>query len=60
MADLMKFSNGVLHWDLHFIRSVQDWELDSLSNFMGMIYGSSLYFPVAIELRCRVFGLLGV
>lgn len=42
MADLMKFSNGVLHWDLHFIRSVQDWELDSLSNFMGMIYGSSL------------------
>lgn len=60
MADLMKFSNGFSHWDLHFIRSVQDWELDSLSNFMGMIYGSSLYFPVAIELRYRVFGLLGV
>ena len=42
VADLMKFSNGVLHWDLSFIRAIQDWEFDSLSNFMESIYGVSL------------------
>ena len=40
--DLMKFSNGALHWDLHFIKPVQDWELELLSNFMEMVYSIPL------------------
>ena len=36
------FSNGVLFWDLSFIRAIQDWELKSLSNFMDSIYGIPL------------------
>ena len=39
MANLMKFSNGVLFWDL---RAIMDWELESLSSFMDIIYEVSL------------------
>ena len=39
MADLMQFTNGVLHWDLHFAQAIQDWELESIMTFMDTIYG---------------------
>ena len=42
MADLMKFPNGVLFWDLNFRRDSEDWELESFYNFMSRIYGASL------------------
>ena len=42
VADVMKFPNGVLFWDLIFVRATQDWELESFYNFMDRIYGMSL------------------
>ena len=42
MADLMKFPNGVLFWDLNFRRYSEGWELESLYNLMSRIYGASL------------------
>ena len=35
----MQFTNGVLHWDLHIVWAIQDWELESLMTFMDTIYG---------------------
>ena len=31
MADLMKFPNGVLFWDLNFRRYSEGWELESFT-----------------------------
>ncbi|XP_065624091.1 galacturonokinase [Quercus suber] len=39
VVDLMQFTNGVLHWDLHIVWAIQDWELESLMTFMDIIYG---------------------
>lgn len=41
----MKFPNGRLHWDVQFLRSVQDWELEPLMAFMDLIHS----FPVKGE-----------
>ena len=35
----MQFLNGVLYWDLEFLRAIQDWELESLYIFWDVIYG---------------------
>ena len=42
MAELMKFPNGVLFWDLTFRRYSEYWDLDSFYSFMSRIYGASL------------------
>uniref|UniRef100_A0A2N9IJT9 Protein-lysine N-methyltransferase FSB_LOCUS52282 n=1 Tax=Fagus sylvatica TaxID=28930 RepID=A0A2N9IJT9_FAGSY len=38
VATLMSTSNGALHWDINFLRNIQDWELEPLCSFMDVIY----------------------
>ena len=51
MAELMKFANRVLFWDLSFFRGVHARELEALSGFMDYIYGASIKGEL-VRIRC--------
>ena len=40
VAELMKFPNGVLFWNLTFRRYSKDWDLESFYSLMSRIYGA--------------------
>ena len=40
VAELKKFHNGVLHWDISFLRDVNNWEVEAYSSSIVTIYGS--------------------
>ena len=40
MAELMKFTNVVIFWDVSFFKGVHAQELEVVSSFMDTIYGS--------------------
>ena len=42
VAELMKFTNGVLFWDVSFFRDCHVWDLDVVLSFMVAIYGLSV------------------
>ena len=42
VTELMKFINGVLHWDVSFFRAVHNWKLETMLSFMDTIYGTSI------------------
>ena len=42
VADLMMSANGVLFWDVRFVRGVHAWDLEAMSDFMVNIYGSPI------------------
>ena len=38
VADLMRFTNGVLHWEILFCRDVHNQELEAFQSFINSIY----------------------
>ena len=42
MAEIMKFDNGTLFWDVNFFTGVHARELEALVGFMDTIYGASV------------------
>uniref|UniRef100_A0A2N9G3B1 Reverse transcriptase zinc-binding domain-containing protein n=1 Tax=Fagus sylvatica TaxID=28930 RepID=A0A2N9G3B1_FAGSY len=38
VAQYMQVHNASTHWKLDFIRPVQDWEMESLSSFLNLLY----------------------
>ena len=42
MAEIMKFDNGTLFWEVSFLKGVHARELEALAGFMDTIYGASV------------------
>ena len=40
VAEIMKFDNAILFWDVSFFRGVHARELEALAGFMDAIYGA--------------------
>ena len=40
MADLMRYTNGVLHSEIHFCRDVHNRELEAFRSFINTIYST--------------------
>jgi hypothetical protein len=38
VEDNFNWRNGVVEWNVIFIRSIQDWEMDMISIFFEMLY----------------------
>ncbi len=41
VANHLRVHNDVVHWELDFICSIHDWELESVSNFLDLLYSVS-------------------
>ena len=42
VVEYIQFSHGNLHWEVKFVRNLQDWELDSLVSFLSRLYSVSI------------------
>ena len=51
VADLMRYTNGVRHWEIHFCRDVHNWELKAFRSFINTIY-STLVRGIGEDKRC--------
>ena len=41
VAGHLQFQNAFIHWELNFICLIQDWELESISSFLDLLYSVS-------------------
>ena len=42
VADLMRYTNGVLHWEILFCRDVHNREVEAFRSFINTIYSTPL------------------
>ena len=41
VVDHMHYQNGAVSWVLNFTQPAQDWELESISSFLDLLYSNS-------------------
>jgi hypothetical protein len=42
VADFIQFQGEAVHWQVNFIRLVQDWEIESISSFLELLYSINI------------------
>ena len=42
VSEIMRFSNGRLHWDIQFCRPLQDWKSESFDLFWVVLYSMNV------------------
>lgn len=42
VVDHLIFWNDTIHWTMNFIHTVQDWELESITSFLDLLYSTSM------------------
>ena len=42
VAEYLCWLNGIAHWDVLFVRPIQDWELVSLESYFALLYYSKV------------------
>ncbi|KAG2675237.1 hypothetical protein I3760_13G175100, partial [Carya illinoinensis] len=42
MSQMMSFSNEEVHWNVCFFRSVQDWEIEEVTDFFKLLYSVAI------------------
>ena len=42
VADCVHFQGDFVHWEVNFIRLVQDWEIDLVSSFLELLYSINI------------------
>jgi hypothetical protein len=43
VADFLHFRGGSVHWEVNFTRLIQDWELESVSSFLDLLYSVTIH-----------------
>lgn len=43
VSDYLDSSNSYVHWNLSFIRAIQNWKPESLDSFLNLLYSSKTY-----------------
>ena len=42
VVEYLCWHNGIAHWDVLFVRPIQDWESASLESFFALLYSSKV------------------
>jgi hypothetical protein len=45
VANIIRIRSESVHWEVNFTRLVQDWELESISSFLELLYSTSIQKP---------------
>ena len=42
VADFVQFRGNAVHWEVTFTQLAQDWELESISSFLDLLYSITI------------------